>query len=114
MSNADALAKLRKDAPAARSHLEGMDFTTLALTTLDVAKRRSEIDKLIQTCGGERKFSPIFRPLFVRLEDVQARLRKQKRAGGPVDPAAERELTELLHTLTEAEWNLKFHALTRD
>lgn len=114
MTNADAQAKMRKDAPAARSHLEEMDFTILAVATLDVAKRRSEIGKLIQSCGGERKFAPIFRPLLVRLEDVQARLRKQKRAGGPVDPAAERELTELLHKLAEAEWDLKFHAVTRD
>ena len=114
MTNADALEKLRQDATAARLYLEKMDFTTRAIKTLDVARRRSEINRLAQSCRGEQEFSAIFDPLFLRLEDVQSRLRKQKQADDVVDPAAERELTELLDKLTAAEWDLKFHALTHN
>ena len=114
MANADALAKMRQDAPTACSYLEKMDFTIRAVTALDVSKRRSEIDDLIRTCRGERKFTPIFEPLFERLAEVQARLLKQKQAGELIDPAVERELAELLGKLAETEQDLRSYALLHD
>ena len=114
MTNADALAKMRKDAAAARSHLADMDFTILAVTALDVAKRRSKIDKLIQSCRGERKFAPILNPLFERMGELQARLREQEQADELIDPAAQQQFVQLFDKLTAAEWDLKFCALLHD
>ena len=114
MTNAEALAKMRKTAAPTRSRLAKMDFTILAASQLDLPKRRREVDGLIRRSRAQATFTPIFGPLFARLAVLIPEVRAQQSSRELVDPAKEREIARILAKLADAEQDLRFAALFGD
>lgn len=107
ITNAAALAELRRDAPGVIAHLRQLDFSDRMVQAFDVTRERTALDGLLARSSAPDKFRPTCYPLFEKIAAGVAALK-----GG--DMLAEQTVGDLIRQYRDLQWDLKIDALLND
>ncbi len=112
--NDEALKSLRRSAEESLAVAREMDFTPLAVSSFDLAKRSAAAAAELKKVTDPADFPSRFEALNRQLTTLLAEARSARAEGVPVSVETEKAILNSVGAYEKLEWELKFHVLLSD